>query len=97
MRAVGIRALKDRLSEYLRLVAAGETVLVTDRERVVAELIPPTPGRAPDVSDAVMARLMREGIVSPAANPRAPLPPRRPGVTTLRRLLADLREDRDDR
>ena len=41
MRAVGIRELKNRLSEYVRLVQTGERVLVTDRGRVVAELGPP--------------------------------------------------------
>ena len=38
MRAVGLKVLKNRLSEYVRLAASGETVLVTDRERIVAEL-----------------------------------------------------------
>ncbi|MGB6992764.1 MAG: type II toxin-antitoxin system prevent-host-death family antitoxin, partial [Thermoanaerobaculia bacterium] len=38
MRAVGVRELKNRLSEYLRLVRSGEDVLVTDRGRVIAEL-----------------------------------------------------------
>lgn len=38
MRAVGIRELKNKLSEYVRLVEAGESVLVTDRGMVVAEL-----------------------------------------------------------
>ena len=38
MRAVGVRELKNRLSEYLRLVRAGERVLVTDRGQVIAEL-----------------------------------------------------------
>ena len=96
MRAVGIRALKDRLSEYLRLVEAGETVLVTDRDRVVAELQPPAAGRSPDASDAVLSGLLRDGILSPPTAPRAPLPPRRP-VTSLRKVLADLEEDRADR
>lgn len=40
MKAVGIKQLKARLSEYLRLVKAGETILVTEREEVVAELRP---------------------------------------------------------
>jgi prevent-host-death family protein len=40
MRAVGVKKLKARLSEYLRLVKAGEVVLVTDRDEVVAELRP---------------------------------------------------------
>ncbi len=38
MRAVGVRELKANLSRYLREVERGETVLVTDRGRVVAEL-----------------------------------------------------------
>jgi antitoxin (DNA-binding transcriptional repressor) of toxin-antitoxin stability system len=41
MRAVGIRELKNRLSEYIRLVGSGERVLVTDRGVIVAELRPP--------------------------------------------------------
>jgi len=36
MRSVGIKALNSRLSEYVRLAASGETILVTDRDRVVA-------------------------------------------------------------
>ena len=39
MRSVGIKLLKNKLSEYIRLAAGGETVLVTDRDRVVAELV----------------------------------------------------------
>lgn len=40
MKAVGIKALKARLSEYVRLAKAGETILVTERDEVVAELGP---------------------------------------------------------
>jgi antitoxin (DNA-binding transcriptional repressor) of toxin-antitoxin stability system len=40
MKAVGVKQLKARLSEYLRLVKGGETVLITDRDEVVAELRP---------------------------------------------------------
>jgi antitoxin (DNA-binding transcriptional repressor) of toxin-antitoxin stability system len=43
MRSVRLKELKNKLSEYLRLAAAGETVLVTDRDRVVAEIGPPKP------------------------------------------------------
>jgi antitoxin (DNA-binding transcriptional repressor) of toxin-antitoxin stability system len=42
MKAVGIRELKNRLSEYLRLVKDGEQILVTDRGHVVAELCQPS-------------------------------------------------------
>ena len=38
MKAVGIRELKNRLSEYVRLVKNnGESILVTDRGAIVAE------------------------------------------------------------
>jgi len=40
MKAVGVKQLKARLSEYLRLTKAGETILVTERDEVVAELRP---------------------------------------------------------
>jgi antitoxin (DNA-binding transcriptional repressor) of toxin-antitoxin stability system len=40
MRAIGIKALKAKLSEYVRLAKAGETILVTERDQVVAELRP---------------------------------------------------------
>lgn len=43
-----MKELKARLSEYVRLARAGETVLITDRGEVVAELRPPhrqRPGR----------------------------------------------------
>jgi len=41
MIVVGIRELKNRLSEYLRMVRAGELVQVTDRGTVVAEICAP--------------------------------------------------------
>jgi antitoxin (DNA-binding transcriptional repressor) of toxin-antitoxin stability system len=65
MRAVGIKVLKNRLSEYVRAAADGETILVTDRDRVVAELGPPHAGRSAIASDAVLADLVRRGWLSP--------------------------------
>ena len=60
MRSVGIKVLKNKLSEYVRVAEAGETVLVTDRDRVVAELGPPQSNRhIPE--DPVLARGVREG------------------------------------
>jgi prevent-host-death family protein len=40
MKAIGVKILKAKLSEYLRLVKTGETILVTERNEVVAELRP---------------------------------------------------------
>ena len=42
MKSVGIKALKDKLSAYLKLVRAGEIVLVTDRDEVIAEIRRPS-------------------------------------------------------
>ncbi len=97
MRAVGIKVLKNRLSEYVRIAEGGETVLVTDRDRVVAELGPPRPERAPLVADAVLAEAVRNGWISPpATGPGGEPPPRRP-VAPLARLLRELSDDRDAR
>ena len=41
METVGIRELKNRLSSYVRRAEGGDVILVTDRGRVVAELVPP--------------------------------------------------------
>jgi antitoxin (DNA-binding transcriptional repressor) of toxin-antitoxin stability system len=96
MRAVGIKMLKNRLSEYLRLAEAGEHVLVTDRHRVVAQLGPPPPERAQAVSDAPLGRAIRQGLITPAALPGAP-PARPTGMMTLDEILADLDSSREDR
>jgi len=40
MTSVGVRELRQRASELLRLVEAGETIEVTDRGRPVAVLAP---------------------------------------------------------
>ena len=37
---VGVRELKSRLSEYLRRVKAGETVLITEHGQPVGRLVP---------------------------------------------------------
>jgi len=41
MATVGVRELKNRLSHFLKSVADGERVTVTDRGRPVAVIIPP--------------------------------------------------------
>jgi len=100
MKAVGVKQLKARLSEYLRLVKGGETVLVTDREEVVAELRParrrlPATGELEDILDS----LAESGQITRASIPK------KKGWTwkvrglglpegTAQRLLDELRADR---
>ena len=96
MRAVGLKVLKNKLSEYVRLAAGGETVLITDRDRVVAELVPPSLGRAPIVDDVVLADLVRRGCLTPALVSSEVGVPRLP-VARLATLLEELDHDREDR
>lgn len=43
--SVGTRELKNKLSEYLRRVKAGETIIVTEHGKPVGQIVPikPTP------------------------------------------------------
>jgi len=94
MRSVGLKVLKNKLSEYVRLAAGGETVLITDRDRVVAEIVPPQSGRSPLLADARLAEAVREGWLAPPLLASGP-PPRKP-VMTLGDLMQDLQRDRED-
>jgi antitoxin (DNA-binding transcriptional repressor) of toxin-antitoxin stability system len=96
MRAVGLKVLKNKLSEYVRLAAGGETVLVTDRDRVVAEIVPPQSGRSPLFADALLAEAVREGWLTPPVLGGSGPPPRKP-VMALRDLMHNLQQDREDR
>jgi prevent-host-death family protein len=84
---VGIRELKQRLSEYLERVAQGEVIRVTDRGRPKALL---TPIR----DEQVIARGLREGWLSPGEDVA---PTRVQRVRSRRRASELLREDRDGR
>lgn len=95
MRAVGLKVLKNRLAEYVRLASSGEVVLISDRDRVVAELVPPQPQRAATVPDALLADAVRRGLVTPPVLPPGP-PPLSPPVAPLEQVLAELDEDRSD-
>lgn len=96
MIAVGLKVLKNKLSEYVRRASSGETILITDRERVVAELVPPRATRSDLISDAVLAQAVREGLITPARlGPGAP--PETVGIAPLNVVLAGLEDDRRDR
>ena len=84
MADVGVRELKQRLSEYLDRVEQGETLRVTDRGRPKA-VISPVPGVAR------LAAGVAEGWITPAGTDRLGPVARAKG----RRRIADVvREDR---
>ena len=96
MRAVGLKVLKNKLSEYVRLVASGETVLITDRDRVVAELVPPAHGRGQTVDEVALAELVRHGwLTPPLIGPSGEVP--RCPVLPFTTLLEELDQDRGSR
>ena len=97
MQSVGVKVLKNCLSAYLREVASGETVLVTDRGRVVAELVPPRIAAESSLARQRWSDLVRAGVLAPAKHSgRAGLPRRRP-IAKLHEVLRDLDKSRDGR
>lgn len=74
---VGIAELRQNLSLYLRRVGNGERLLVTDRNRPVAELgPPPSSGEALDrlIAAGRVTRPIRHGLPAPLqmdGNPQA--------------------------
>jgi antitoxin (DNA-binding transcriptional repressor) of toxin-antitoxin stability system len=97
MRSVDLKVLKNRLRDCILLAAAGEIVLVTDGDRVIAEIVPPQPGRRLDAAkEDVICRGIREGWITPAKHPSTGPLPRKP-VMTFEELMKDLDESRADR
>jgi len=89
MASVGVRELRQRASELLRRVEAGETIEITDRGRPVAALAP-----LPKMS--VLERLRASGDLIPATGRLEDLPPplkMRPGEELPSKILERLRRD----
>lgn len=88
MERIGIRELRQRASEIIRRVAAGETFEVTDRGRPAAILSAPIPSG--------LALLERQGLIRPAKGDlsrRKPLPLRK-GQRPPSELISEGREER---
>jgi prevent-host-death family protein len=70
MKTVGSRELKNRLGRYLGLIRRGETVVVTDRGKPVAYMIPITAEEKKGESlEEVLNRLADEGHLRLAKDP----------------------------
>ena len=62
---VGVRHFRDHLSRYLVIVGRGGEVVVTDRGRPVARLVP-------HGIESGLDRLVAEGLVRPPTRPKTP-------------------------
>jgi prevent-host-death family protein len=93
MKTVGVRELKNRLSEYLRHVRSGESVLVTDRGEVVAELTPPGRGTADGDVPAGLLALAKRGLATLGSPGDAGLYPALPRKGKRKLTAAQLLEE----
>ena len=84
---VGIRALQQHASEVVRRCAAGEMLVITDRGRPVARLVP--------LGTGGLDQLVAEGLARPARHRPSDLPAPLPSgdQPTLGQLLGEARRD----
>lgn len=93
MRSTNIADLRNRLTQYLQEVRAGEEIVVRDRQRPIAKIVPfSVDGGDADDTVLVAAGLMRKGSGRIATSFWKA---RRSRVTPARAIAA-LRADRDD-
>lgn len=94
----GIAELKSRLSHFLRITRSGEEVIITDRGRPVARLVP-----VDDLGDERPVHLVdmeRRGEVRigtgelPGTTRALPRPAMRAGVSAVQALIDERREGR---
>jgi prevent-host-death family protein len=98
MKAVGIKQLKAKLSEYVRLVKTGETILVTERDEIVAELRPARRQAPRDTLEDVLDALADSGEITRAGLPKGNWTWKATGLGlapgTAQTILDEIRDDR---
>ena len=60
MKTVGVKDLRNRLSYYLREVKKGEKILITNRDQVIATILPMERGK----EDSKLLSLVKEGFAA---------------------------------
>ncbi|MGH9385751.1 MAG: type II toxin-antitoxin system Phd/YefM family antitoxin [Vicinamibacterales bacterium] len=93
MRSTNIADLRNRLTQYLQEVRAGEEIVVRDRQRPIARIVPFTV----DDDDADEAALVRSGLMRKGTGtlPQSFWKTRRSRVTLLAAVAA-VRAERDE-
>ena len=87
--SVGVRELKTRLSEYLREVKKGKTILITEHGKAVGRLIP-----ASRSLEERIEGLIKAGLAEWSGKPLPPVKhkPRVRGGKTVAEMLIEDRE-----
>jgi len=93
MKKVGSRELKNRLGHYLDLVQNGEPILVTERGRPVAKLVPAEASSAarPSVEEK-LRELAAQGHLRLGTEPFARFKPARARGKPASRMIVEERE-----
>ena len=91
-RRIGVRELRQHASVYIDLAERGYTVDITNRGRLVAQLVPVREPGSP------LERLLAAGVLEPAEDPGdlldvEPGPPVPPGRPTASEILLQMREE----
>lgn len=88
MATAGIRELKQNASAVVARAAAGETIIITDRGREVAQLTP--------LPASVIDRMIAAGLATPPTRDWRDLPepaPLPPGSASASEVLAAMRDE----
>lgn len=100
MKTANVAAAKNDLSRLLRRVRRGETIIITDRNRPVARLLPISPNEQPGAAE--LDALVASGLLTPPAGTAlnlevflaTPLPKLPPATSLTAALLAEREESR---
>lgn len=93
MKTVGSREFKNRMGRYMKAVRKGQSLLLTERGKPVAKVVPPDAEQAPEPTLMdVLRRLESEGKIRLAKRPLSkfrPIPSR--GKSASEMILEDRR------
>lgn len=90
MTSIGVRELRQHASRWLARVKAGERIVVTERGRPIAELVP----IGEPVRGGVLAQLIEQGLATPGRGSLHDVLDRAGGPTTgpaISPILEELR------
>ncbi len=83
MISIGIRELKSHLSQFIELVKNGENILITDHNKIVAELKSPEPTKILDNDvNKILTKLKNDGKIIPAKRKKKMIPIK--GITLIK-------------